>query len=110
MAKNPKAMALAADKHTHQWSEETYELQTTCVRDGGTVRVCSGCSAFDYVQRVPASGHRDSNGDGRCDLCGASLTVSGGCPYCHKVHGGGFDRVVAFFHRILYFFKKLFRR
>ena len=105
-----KAMALGADKHTHNWSNETYALQTTCVRDGGTVRVCSGCSAFNYVERTKAPGHRDNNGDGRCDVCDATLAVLGGCPYCHKVHGGGFDRVIAFFHRIFYFFKNLFRR
>ncbi len=103
-----KAMALNSDRHQHQWSGETYQLQATCVRDGGTVRVCSGCSAFDYVERIGAPGHRDSNGDGRCDVCDATLEVLGGCPYCHKVHGGGFDRIVAFFHRIFYFFKNLF--
>ena len=104
-----KAMALGADKHTHHWSEETYQLKKTCVRDGGVVRVCDGCSAFEYLERDPASGHRDDNGDGRCDICDATLSVSGGCPYCHKVHGVGFDRIVAFFHRVLYFFKNLFR-
>ena len=105
-----KAMGLSADKHTHQWSAGTKELAPSCVRDGGKVRTCAACDALDYVQRTAATGHTDENGDGICDGCGAALVSPDACPYCGKVHGGGLEKIVAFFHRILAFFRNLFHR
>ncbi len=105
-----KAMALSADRHTHQWMEGVSEIPANCVRDGGKVRACKDCDALDYVERIPAKGHTDGNNDGTCDACGATMNTPDSCPYCHKVHGKGLDRIVAFFHRILAFFRNLFQR
>ena len=105
-----KAMAVSASRHTHHWSDETYSLSANCVRDGGTVRICDSCTAYDYVERTPATGHTDANGDGYCDICDAELNAPDACPYCQQVHTGFFGGIVAFFHRIFYFFKNMFRR
>ena len=104
-----KAMTVPASAHTHVWGDVT-TTAPTCTDDGLTARYCSGCDAADVQARTPANGHADANGDKVCDTCGASLVPAGACPYCGEVHGGGFDRIVAFFHRILAFFQNLFRR
>ena len=104
-----KAMTVPTSAHTHAWGDVT-TTAPTCTDDGLTARFCSGCDAVDVQSRVPAAGHTDANGDQVCDVCGVSLVPPDACAYCGKVHGGGFDRIVAFFHRILAFFQNLFRR
>ena len=104
-----KGMVLDASRHTHDWGE----LKTTapsCTQEGTTARHCSGCDALDIKSTTPATGHHDNNSDQRCDDCGKLLIDKDACPLCGEVHTGFFGGIVAFFHQVIFFFKKLFQR
>lgn len=81
----------------------------TCEADGYTGDVCcKGCGAvLTKGETIPATGHADTDGDGACDDCGASLLQSN-CS-CGKNHTGPLSGLVIFFHKIIYFFKNLFK-
>ena len=101
----------------------------TCTEDGLTY----GCSCIycDYKTEqtvIPATGHSDTDGDGKCDVCGANMTeettteettesttdsavvdptddeTGDGC-ICHK--GGFVSKLVRFFYTILTKISKL---
>ena len=61
---------------------------------------------------IEATGHKDENNDGWCDVCRKELsphcTEADLCEYCGEYHGNTFFEVmIALFHRIMYFFSKL---
>ena len=51
---------------------------------------------------VPATGHEDTDNDGKCDLCSEKITGADICPLCGKVHYSNtfFGFITAFFHSI----------
>ena len=76
-------------------------VEATCTTDGESRRDCSRCSHFE-TEKVKASGHTDTDADGRCDSC--SLDLFGDCTCsCHKT---GF---IGFIWKIINFFNKLFK-
>ena len=72
----------------------------TCTETGLTEgKHCSVCNKVLVAQEtIPAKEHTDSNNDGNCDTCGIKLrelTVA--------------EKIMAFFQKIIDFFKKLFK-
>ena len=61
---------------------------------------------------LAALGHTAPNDKGQCARCGEQLIPADQiCPYCHGYHDSSFiQRIIAFLHRILYFFASLFGR
>lgn len=72
----------------------------TCTQDGRTDgTICSVCGKDIVAQQViPATGHTDADGDNACDTCGATIKEQ-----------GFFDKIKAFFQRIIDWFKNLFK-
>ena len=58
----------------------------------------------------PAHTHIDKNNDGKCDGCGAQMTGGDHCPQCGKIHKGFFQKIVGFFHKIIYRLTHLFKK
>ena len=56
----------------------------------------------------PAHTHTDKNNDGKCDGCGTQMTGGEHCPQCGKIHKGFFQKIVGFFHKIIYRLSHLF--
>lgn len=75
-----------------------------CTRDGFIQYICTECG-YSYKDNImPAPGHKDNDGDGYCDVCGADLTVpKPSCSHiCHKDGFLGFIwKIVNLFNRIL---------
>ncbi len=64
---------------------------------------------------VPATGHKDTDNDSKCDHCSKKMTGADICPLCGKVHDSNtfFGFITALFHSIaayvmLYLGKALF--
>ena len=87
----------------------------TCTEDGLTGgSYCSVCgTVLEEQQAIPAIGHHDYNDDGLCDNCGIKIGDSGGTQnsncVCGKYHTGPLAGLIKFFHKIIYFFKNLFK-
>ena len=89
----------------------------TCTVRGETTFTCRDCGATRVTYQSTVQ-HKDDDGNGYCDYgCGTTFTQpeppheddGDKCPYCGETHTGFFGRIVAFFHRIAYFFRNLFR-
>ena len=101
----------------------------TCTAAGSAYYLCSCGKLFADAEgsreitapfAVDPLGHTAPNADGQCDRCHTQLVQTpvdppvdppapqDPCPYCHSPHTGAFGSLVAFFHRILYFFAHLF--
>ena len=73
----------------------------TCIEKGYTTYFCE--CGYSYVgDYVSATGHKDENSDGKCDVCGYDMTEGCNCN-CHK------DGIANFFFKIMLFFQKLFK-
>ena len=109
----------------HTWDAGRVTLQPTCLTAGQKTYTCTVCGKTrkEDVEKLP---HKDDNRDGLCDY-GCGTEMGGGeqptqptqpsqpsgddlCPLCGERHTGVFGKIVAFFHRIVYFFKNLFSR
>ena len=78
----------------------TAKTEPTCTGEGKVIYRCELCGA-SYSETIPACGHSDRNGDGKCDDCGAKTADGEVCKYCGKVHDGSFGWLTKFFHSIL---------
>ena len=76
------------------------KTDATCTANGKTTYTCTRCG-YSYDETIPAKGHSDANGDGKCDVCGKS-TNPDVCRFCGKVHTGFFGKIVQFFHHIFW--------
>ena len=93
-------------------------VAATCTETGLTEgTVCEVCGEPLTAQEVvPALGHTDDDKDGYCDRCREKLSdeapaeEDGSCPICHEEHTGFFGMIKGFFHRVMYFFRRLFGR
>lgn len=108
-----------------------YKVVTTptCTEPGAAYYLCERCGKhfsdeactreIDSTFALNALGHTQPNSNGKCGRCGAQLVTPENppapsnqnddlCPYCHTRHTGTFGPLIAFFHRILYFFAHLF--
>lgn len=79
-------------------------VKATCETDGSTEgRYCADCgTVFKEVEKVPAIGHGDYDGDGYCDACGKANEGPCDC-ICHKNFW-----LMKIIYKILRFFWKLF--
>ena len=98
---------------THSYEAQSHR-EATCTADGFVKYVCPECGG-SYTQTLPAAGHKDGTGDGKCDVCGADLNGAAPqeegdvCKYCHQVHENNFiGKITKFFHSVAYFFAHLF--
>ena len=80
----------------------------TCTETGWQVLSCAVCGVTE-TEVLPAAGHADADGNGRCDVCGDDLTAppQGGC-VCGRTHGGPFAAVIGFFHRLWDSLRRMF--
>lgn len=87
----------------------THEAQApTCTEKGwGAYKTCTRCDYSSYREKA-ALGHVDKNNDGKCDRCKQQMTGDDVCPQCGKVHKGFFDKIVGFFHKLIYRLTHLF--
>ena len=62
--------------HTHAFGVWTVTTPATCTASGAEKRTCA-CGETE-TRLLPATGHTDANKDGKCDLCGQTLTPATG--------------------------------
>ena len=62
--------------HTHAFGAWTVTAPATCTASGAEKRTCA-CGETE-TRLLPATGHTDANKDGKCDLCGQTLTPATG--------------------------------
>ena len=62
--------------HTHVFGAWTVTTPATCTASGAETRKCA-CGETE-TRLLPATGHTDANKDGKCDLCGQTLTPATG--------------------------------
>ena len=62
--------------HTHAFGAWTVTTPATCTASGAETRTCA-CGETE-TRLLPATGHTDANKDGKCDLCGQTLTPATG--------------------------------
>ncbi len=109
-----KAMQPRVTTAEHVWEVERMELQPTCEEGGYSWVICRNCGTKS-TEQYAALGHADPDDDGVCDRCGTRLRPEdpvpdeNACKYCGQTHTGAFGSIIGFFHRILYFFRNLFR-
>lgn len=48
---------------------ETVVVEPTCISIGYETSTCKNCGLSYFIRPIPATGHHDYNGDGRCDAC-----------------------------------------
>ena len=109
----------------HQYDEANNVVvkETTCTEDGIVSITCSICGESIEIT-MHATGHKDVDGDGLCDECGASMTqnnstdgsTTGTCDKCGRNHLGesgglyGYNgficRLIAFIRMIVKVFGK----
>ena len=58
------------------------------------------------LKTQPAQQHSDTDGDGKCDSCGADLSSVSPSTCDHICHKGGISK---FFYKIALFFWKIFK-
>ena len=96
----------------HAFGGWTLQKAATCAEEGVEIRVCANDASHTQTRTVDKLRHADGIGDARCDDCGAEMTPTNEeavCKYCGKIHNVGFfDKLIGFFHSILYFFTHLF--
>ena len=101
----------------HNWDGGRVTKTPTCTVRGETTFTCRDCGATKVTYQNTVQ-HKDDDHNGYCDYgCGTAFTQpepphedeGDKCPYCGETHTGFFGRIVAFFHRIAYFFRNLFR-
>ena len=65
-------------------------VDVTCSEDGYTVYYCHGCSGY-YREDVKATGHKDNDGNNKCDNCDTVVDKAKNCScMCHKTGIFGF--------------------
>ena len=62
--------------HTHAFGAWTVTTPATCTASGAETRKCA-CGETE-TRLLPATDHTDANKDGKCDLCGQTLTPATG--------------------------------
>ena len=104
-----KTEIIAATGHTSDSGSVT--TQPTCTQTGVKTYKCTTCGATVKTETVSALGHTKPDSNGNCTRCGEhikDIVNPNACPYCGQVHDGFFGRIVAFFHKVIYFISHLF--
>ena len=82
--------------------------EPTCTEGGCTTYACTLCRYGYAADETDPLGHEDANGDGRCDRCGAALSMPESNCVCGQYHTGPVAGYIRFFHSLIYFFRNLF--
>lgn len=61
--------------HTHSYTEKKVTKEATCTEEGSYVMICPADQAEGEKGTIPALGHEDKDGDGKCDRCGTQLST-----------------------------------
>lgn len=67
-----ETIAKLSDTHTHAYTTSVIVRQPTCTSTGTKKQICS-CGYY-ITSSIPKTGHTDDDGDGRCDVCGVTLS------------------------------------
>ena len=87
----------------HQWGKWTVTKQAAADAKGEKARECGVCHE-KQTGEIPATGAGENNNDN-------NNNNTGKCKWCGNDHSVNFwQKIVGFFHRILYFFAHLFGR
>ena len=104
---NVKVPGTAIPASGHAWDNGTVTKEATCTEAGEKTYACANCDAV-RTEQIPALGHTAPDADGKCTRCGAAVAQL--CKLCGKNHTGFFGKIVGFFHSIIYFFKKQYKK
>lgn len=96
---NYKDYAGAQTALGHNYGEWYKIDDASCIKEGHMERVCARCGASE-IKTIPASGHKDADFNGICDVCGAKVKV--------KLLFAPFDWFRALFKAIADWFARLF--
>ena len=106
-----KALAALGHAFADAW---TVDKAPTCIWDGQKSRHCTRCDAVTDVTVIPATGHVDADGDGKCDHDGMPVIPEGGydfdtfrCKMCDKYEANKDIPFVGFIYTIVHFFVHL---
>ena len=93
----------------HRWNSGSVTSPASCTEEGIRTYTCTICGNT-RTERIPKTAHVDTDGDGCCDSCGASIETpqQSNC-VCGQYHTGPLAGLSKFFHSIIYFFKNLFK-
>lgn len=80
----------------HSYGEWTTVKEPTCKEAGAREKVCTVCGD-KVTEEIAATGHTDSDKDNTCDVCGETISTS------------FWAKIVAFFNRIINWFRNLFK-
>lgn len=80
--------------------------EPTCTSNGFTTHTCTVCGDTYTDNTVPATGHKDENGDGICDICQEEIKADPSKNCTHICHNK--NSFVQFIYKIVRFFWKLF--
>ena len=93
------------DKLGHDWAEDfTVDKEATCTEAGSKSKHCSRCSEKSEVTEIPARGHLDMDGDGKCDACDCDYEDRCDC-ICHN--DSIWSKIVRFIYTL---FSKIFHK
>ncbi len=104
------------DPNNHVHTVAIPEKKPTCTEDGHTGGLqCADCGAIlEEPTVLPATGHEDLDGDGKCDHDGVSVVPDGGytfetfrCKMCAKYEANKDIPFVGFIYTIVHFFVHL---
>ena len=62
-----------APAHTHTYDQKVVTKEATCTDPGTYEMRCAADGAVGSTGEIPALGHEDKDGDGKCDRCGTDL-------------------------------------
>ncbi|MGN0468430.1 MAG: leucine-rich repeat protein [Acutalibacteraceae bacterium] len=90
-------------EHTHNYRFVAEKVLPTCTEDGQITYRCSICGNSYQTEVLPATGHIDSDNDGKCDNCSELLEQPEPEPEKSLL-----DRIKEFFETIINWLKSLF--
>ena len=65
-------VACPSESGNHVWDNGTVTKAAACTEDGVLTYTCTVCGG-SKTEVIPAAGHTDADGDGKCDVCGAEV-------------------------------------
>lgn len=85
----------------HNFTQWIVSSEATCEANGKRIRLCS--CGLSEEETIPATGHKDENNDGKCDICLASLK-----PEQPTAPDNVFSFLKSFLNNLIDFLRKLF--
>ncbi len=92
----------------HVWGEWQVKNPPTATEEGVKYRTCTVCDHGYEEGPIPATGNPGGTDDPAPSGDGEGGSSGGTC-VCGQTHTGFFGNIITFFHRIIYFFKGLFK-